>query len=364
MVKIAIKNFQSIVKSIIELDGITCLVATNNTGKTAHCRALKALITNSSNKGQIRIGSSGFQVGILTEKHKIIYKRSKTVSYEVNKIPILKIGRDSLDKVFEGTGLLYDKESEDKVLPQFIFQGAVPFPFNLSPSKVYSQFAQFFGVEKLEDVMKSISADIREEKQNLVFKNGQIDQLTLSIGRQIDLLKIYPSESQVKELADLYRKAEEAYENAMEVKKLIIDGIVIKEKIDKTIKQILFLEAKVKKLIPLLEEITVKYDEVLKLEAMNIILVDVGVKIEKCAVCLAKLYEFNPVDVSQFCEVSLKIWGFNQDIDFVNVSIKNVNEKILEKSEEHRIVEKELNEYDHCPACGAPTQLGRYCEKH
>lgn len=358
--KLAIRNFQLIVKSNIDLNGIVCLVASNNEGKTAHIRALRALITNSSNKDQIRVGSSEFIVGLQLDNMEIHYKRGKTVQYHVNGEDYTKIGRDSLDKVFQGSGLLYDRESDFPVLPQFIFQKETPFPFNLTPSKMYSQFSKFFGVDKLEVVMKSVAEDLRAEKGELKYKQGQHDSLSITVEVQKEKLAKMPTVEQIEELRGKILVIETRVELINRVKSLIEQGRAIQLRLGETKIGIEKHKQILTKLIPVVS----KYEGILgKITLISGFKDQIETLKSRYNVVFNKLDKLRVLDYENCYKKIDKyvIWlGYKNTLEKLSGLELVVQEDMIEASRDLDIQQTSLSKFKACPLCEAPVKNGKY----
>lgn len=85
-IELQVENFQSWEKFGLTLDGLTVLVGASNVGKSATNRALKALLRNTLNASQIRVGSTGIKIDAVIDGHRVIAERPKkdSVTYQVD----------------------------------------------------------------------------------------------------------------------------------------------------------------------------------------------------------------------------------------------------------------------------------------
>lgn len=216
--RIALKNFQSISKSSVELDGIVALVGTNSCGKSAHIRALRCLITNQGSHSFVKANTDGFTIGFQDERGDYVLRKNGQNDYYVNGTHMIKVGRSILTEVAPDCGFIFEKEDDKYILPQFIFQKETPFPFYLSPLRVYSQFARFFGVEELETVLKSINQDLTTEKANQKYLTGKVDLTTDQISKANASLAKLPPKAEVDNFIVTFQNTSIAYDKARDAK--------------------------------------------------------------------------------------------------------------------------------------------------
>lgn len=84
MIKVNIKNFQSIGNAEFVIDGFTAIIGKNNLGKSAVIRAIDAALSNQAGKEYIRHGTKSTEVSLETKDLKIDWKKGDKSTYTVN----------------------------------------------------------------------------------------------------------------------------------------------------------------------------------------------------------------------------------------------------------------------------------------
>jgi len=73
MIKVRIRNFQSIKDSTLEIDGLTAITGSNNSGKSAALRAIRSVFTNAPGHSFVRHGAEKCIVELFFEDGRSIY---------------------------------------------------------------------------------------------------------------------------------------------------------------------------------------------------------------------------------------------------------------------------------------------------
>jgi len=215
MVQVSLKNFQSIEQSRLECSGITCIVGSNNSGKTAHIRALRALVLNQSGDDFVRAGAKSFFVGLRFDasdgkRQEVVYARDDSPFYRINGETYRKINRRSLNEVTGRKDFLVMDVGGAKALPQFIFQGQEAFPFSLSEGGVYEVFADFLGVEGLEELLREQKKAIADKRVLCDKQKIECELLSDAADKKAAQLRRYPPEPELVRLQADFASAFEA----------------------------------------------------------------------------------------------------------------------------------------------------------
>ena len=97
--KIKVKNFQSIGSGEVELGSFTVFTGPSSSGKSAFLRAAEAVVRNSFNPSQVRLGSKVAEVTALVDDHEITAVRGRSQSsYTIDGEEFTKTGRDVPEK--------------------------------------------------------------------------------------------------------------------------------------------------------------------------------------------------------------------------------------------------------------------------
>jgi len=125
--RIKVRNFQSIRKADLEVEGFTVITGRSNVGKTAFIRACQAAFFGVPGDYFIREGEDFAGVAILDDDLEIIWRKTskpnpkKPSALQVNGVVHTKIGKDHL-KLTESCGVLELLTSQARLRPQFSMQ--------------------------------------------------------------------------------------------------------------------------------------------------------------------------------------------------------------------------------------------------
>lgn len=365
-VKLVIKDFQSIKQSVIDIEGVTCMVASNNEGKSAHIRAIKALICNASNVNHIRVGANCFSVGVITSKgDKIKYSRGKAVTYKVNDTDFEKLNRDCLSQIFPESGFIYDKLLDVSILPQFVFQGELSFPFCLNSSQIYSVFSRFFGIEELEGVLKSVNGDVREFKQDLKYAQGVVDTLKLAVSSKKTVVGGLPSKESLSGLATTLQNAQDSLNLAVSLLRLRQERDGLKSSLQELTSRESALQGILGQLTPLLPPIDSILTEIKALEESLLKYRSLRAELDR------HLQKFKDLDKIQslLSQLISKEETVKNSLDILEVikryndeigSLARLNDQEAQLNSTLGQYVEELGKFPNCPFCTAPVKDGKY----
>lgn len=141
--KVIVKNFQSILRTEIEIEGFTVLVGPSNLGKSALLRAISAAIYGLPGDYYIRKGESFTAVGIEDDDFKLVWHKvhsarkipGRETFIQVNGVLHTKLGRNQYE-LTKGLGFLEVESSDYAVRPQFANQFDRVFPIDLPDTVV------------------------------------------------------------------------------------------------------------------------------------------------------------------------------------------------------------------------------------
>jgi len=219
MIRINVRNFQSIAQSVVEVDGLTVITGPNNSGKTALMRAVRGVFTNAKGSSFVRHGTDACEVGVeFADGNEVVWEKGKNVNrYTVNGKLLDKVGQGVPDEV-EALGITSITAGNQTVWPQIApqFTGQV-FLLDQPGSVLAEALADVERVGKLSRALKAVESDKRQaasemkvrlsDRKALAAEMAAFDGLdaalteTLSVERAHDSL--IQSRDRLTELSDL-----------------------------------------------------------------------------------------------------------------------------------------------------------------
>jgi len=125
--KLRVRNFQSIRKAQLEVEGFTVITGRSNVGKTALIRACRAAFFGTPGDYYIREGESFTGVAITDEDLEIVWRKTrkpdpkKPSALQVSGVFHTKIGKDHA-QLTESCGVIELSTSQARIKPQFAMQ--------------------------------------------------------------------------------------------------------------------------------------------------------------------------------------------------------------------------------------------------
>jgi energy-coupling factor transporter ATP-binding protein EcfA2 len=186
VIKIRVRNFQSIKDAEVVVDGLTVITGPNNSGKTSFMRAVRGVFTNASAGPLVRKGEGHLSVSLEfdcgdtvtwekgTEKP---FGKGKSVNrYEVNGVTIQNVGRGVPPEV-EALGVREISASSDKIWPQIAqqFSGTL-FLVDRPGSAIAEALADVERVGRLTDALRLSEKDRRSTTSELKVRRKDLDK--------------------------------------------------------------------------------------------------------------------------------------------------------------------------------------------
>jgi len=179
MLRVHVKNFQSIAQSTVDIDGLTVVTGPNNSGKTALMRAIRGVFTNAKGSNFVRHGTDACEVTVeFPDGNVVTWEKGKTLNrYTVNGKLLDKVGQGVPDEV-EALGIVAIQAGNQTVWPQIApqFTGQV-FLLDQAGSVVAESLADVERVGKLSRALKTADSDRRQVASEL--KVRRADQKAL-----------------------------------------------------------------------------------------------------------------------------------------------------------------------------------------
>ena len=192
-VRVRVQNFQSIEDVTIEIDGLTVITGTNNSGKTAVMRAIRGVFVNAPAGPLVRHGCAHLSVTISFDDGTVILwekgwekpnRKGKTINrYTVNGKTLPGVGRGVPPEV-EALGVREISASSDRVWPQIAsqFDGAL-FLVNRPGSAVAEALSDVERVGKLASALKASEKDRRAVSSELKIRRKDVKSHQKEVSR-------------------------------------------------------------------------------------------------------------------------------------------------------------------------------------
>jgi len=224
--KVQVKNFQSIKKASLEIDGFTVITGKNNSGKTALQRAIRGVFENSRGHSFVRHGESHCEISLsFDDGDKVTwFKGKKENKYVINGKTYDKVGAGTPDELKE-LGVYPIQCGGKTISPQFApqFTGQV-FLLNETGSVLAEAVSDIERVSTLNKALKESERDRRSKSSELKVrkkdKRALEESLSLydgldSLGetlatlenREKEIKEIERALSEIKELKSRYQEA-------------------------------------------------------------------------------------------------------------------------------------------------------------
>ena len=192
--KITIRDFQSIARADLDVDGLTVIVGQSNRGKSAAIRAVEGALFNRPGDGFVRIGAKSTEVAVTlpsvgpdrTAPHTVTWTKGGGVNaFEVDGQAYGRVGQKAPDvlyalgfrdaqiggRVKEETGKL---EGAETVRPQVAHQFDPIFLLDRPGSFLNEVMVKLSRLEVLQRANRACSADLRTAKSTVSVKAADL----------------------------------------------------------------------------------------------------------------------------------------------------------------------------------------------
>ena len=183
MIRVHVRNFQSIAQSTVEIDGFTVVTGPNNSGKTALMRAVRGVFTNAKGTSFVRHGTDNCEVTVeLPDGNTVTWEKGKSTNrYTVNGKTLDKVGQGVPDEV-EALGIVPITAGSQTVWPQIApqFTGQV-FLLDQAGSVVAEALADVERVGKLSRALRACDSDKRAATTELKVRRADAKQIAADV---------------------------------------------------------------------------------------------------------------------------------------------------------------------------------------
>ena len=352
--KLKIENFQSLegVNNFEFKPGITMIVGSSNSGKTALQRALRGLVLNyiSSSKAKKYITHFKDYLKVdlqLDDKTNFSwYKDNKNTLYRVENLDTKveqefeKSGNDDLESICDKAGVEFPFVIRDKkLINTYTEKDSLPFPFDLNDVELFKMFEELYNVSSSGVIFKFMKS--LETKTNSEVKSTK-EQIELDKSKIEKIIEV-EDKYNIEVLEELKLKAEKVQSGMVGIEEDIniasknnkickiirefLESISIKEDTDKLISNSIDLIKESKEL------------------AKDIEIISSNIKMEQINVYKK---EFNTALISEYNALSS---DYNK-AKILNNELKLVQEETEDLLNQQKEIKEELAKIKTCPLCG------------
>lgn len=225
--RVRVQNFQSIKDQTLEIDGLTVITGTNNSGKTAVMRAIRGVFTNAPAGSLVRHGCAHLTVTLTFDDGTEIKwekgwekpgQRGKTINqYTINGKKIATVGRGAPPEV-EALGVRQVQAASDHVWPQIADQfGGTLFLIDRPGSAVAEALSDVEKVGKLTAALKASEKDRRSVNAELKVRRKDVESHQQEISRYDGL---DPVAERIKNLQADHDRLDERHQDLQKTRRL------------------------------------------------------------------------------------------------------------------------------------------------
>jgi hypothetical protein len=180
MLKVKIKNFQSVADTEFEVDGFTVIVGKNNRGKSAIVRAIDAALSNRLGNNFIRWGKLQTEVGLIKDGLDISWIKGETATYNINKKPYTSLNR-AIPKPITDAGFKKFEIADEKLNPLIAHQFEELFLINRSGPFVTEAISTLYDLNDINDADTLCQKKLKSSKNLLKTRNADVESLNEKI---------------------------------------------------------------------------------------------------------------------------------------------------------------------------------------
>jgi len=177
MIKVKIKDFESISDLSFEIKGFTVVVGRNNLGKSAIVRAIDAALTNRTGNEFIRWGKLKTEVDIKKDGLSIEWKKGEKSVYKVNDQPYSGLNR-SVPKTILDAGFRQMEIGDEKCNPLVAHQFEELFLINQPGPTVTEVLSKIYNINVINEADALCQKSLRASKSLLKTRESDLIKLT------------------------------------------------------------------------------------------------------------------------------------------------------------------------------------------
>lgn len=381
MIKISVKNFQSIKDISFSIDGFTTLIGRNFIGKSAVLRAINAALTNQQGTDFIRWGEKFCEVTIETKDLSILWHKEKGNNfYDINNKKYNKIGSQPPPKELLNQGYGLIDISGEKINLLYAQQFFPLFLVDRNDSKSADFLISIYGLDRLYKAVDLCEKDRKKSNNILKIRKGDKEIIENELKRFEGFDDIQDKFKNISK----QKKSIESEENKIDYLNTIKDKIISKTLILKRLKPLIELKIPVnselksqiedkEKLSKYLEEIKQLKNNVQNLSSIKKInipadtiknyekelkkLLELKKKFSEYEILKSEINKLkNIVDIKipqntyDYTKID-KLKNLYQKLSAQSAELKKLKEDLNNTDQQITEVSKQLEKYNRCPVC-------------
>lgn len=183
MIRIDIKNFQSISHLELEFEGFATIVGRNFIGKSATLRAINAALTNRSGTKFIRWGEKFCEVRITTSEYDILWHKEDSNNYyeitvgDGKKEKFDKIGKEEPPALLKELGFSVIKLGTEKVNLNYAEQFFPLFLVDRQDTKGADLLTYVYGLDVIYKAVELCGKEQRSNKDDLKIRKKDLESI-------------------------------------------------------------------------------------------------------------------------------------------------------------------------------------------
>lgn len=361
---VQIQNYQIIENARIDFnEGLTVIVGPSNNGKSAIFRAIEAAIYNKVGNSFIKSGTDSTAVGIKTDEHVVIWKKSSDSGvYKVDGQTYNKIGRGQLVEVADALHISEIEVSSDKVRLNLLKQMEYPFLLDKNPSQLFEFLSMSNEGDKLSSIFQTMRSDLRKTNSDIDITVGKIDSINDVIVREEGILTSYAS---IETVANKVISYDSLFNQYGVLNDLIISLNEKKQKLIRLRQSILqhrtltnILTTNVDKLDKSISEVSALSSLILSIKDRRSTLLNNKAHIEHSR-STVDFYNnvLNSIDPSSIVDLQSNILSIKSSLSSLlskRSSLSQYSANILSIKSSLKSTESTLSQFNACPLCGQP----------
>ena len=354
--RLEIKNYQILSESVIDIEGVTLLTGSSNSGKTSHYRAIRDACFGTTGGSFVKKGRANSMVRLV----------------DLNTSAVWEFRREGNSTVFTHDGVETRRTrgvpSEDyrnslaikkvdlgrfDVTPNFASQFAPLFIIDLTPLDAATALSFLFGGEKFPLVLKEISKTIRANKKEVIFYEGRVEGLERDVEQlkqkraSLDtIMEVVEQRKSIKSLADEYFTLADTYKECQALEGQIAETVQQKEFLQNNYQVLLALKRDE------LQEYLYFREDMLKIEEVNKTIHNIMKEVAKTTSWLQDM-DINLHTVEDYAQLKEDVEIMEQyehQIEQLEQSLESERRTAVSVS---RRLDDEVKRLKNCPYCGS-----------
>lgn len=380
MVDIEIINYESIKHAHIKVDGFTVITGRNHLGKSAVLRAINAALTNEQGTHFINWDAKYTEVKIKTKNLDLTWHKEEGNNFYIaNGKRLEKVGNEPPPSAINNAGLGLIVAGSEKINLHYAEQFFPLFLVDRRDSKTADLLISIYGLDRLYKSAELCSKDIRKNKTLLKTRQADLESAQRDISRfdgfesvletkkallshQKEINDLNAQVNEYKVLLSAYQELVKEYKHLKAIETVSVPEYSILIDFQSELNNLKSLNveiveiAKVLKRLEAIEKVEVKDTEEIadKREEIST-LKEMYKQHENLQEETEKLKKASSVTIPE-AKLSYDIEALEkmqEELVTAAKAVKSLESQIKDLDDDVNDIEKELEKFDKCPACGA-----------